>query len=57
MDDFLNRSEMAKISSIFAMQFLDKTPNLDKKEFCSQYSDMWKVEDDMKFFITESCEL
>ena len=57
MDDFLNRSEMAKISSIFATEFLDKTPNEKKKEFCSQYSDMRKVEDDMKFFITESCEL
>ena len=57
MDDFLNRSEMAKISSIFATEFLDKTPDTKKKEFCSQYSDMWKVEDDMKFFIAESCEL
>ena len=57
MDDLLNRSEMAKISSIFATEFLDKTPDKNKKEFCSQYSDMWKVEDDMKFFITESCEL
>ena len=57
MDDPLNRSEMAKISSIFATEFLDKVPNEKKKELCSQYSDMWKVEDDMKFFITQACEL
>ena len=57
MDDPLNRSEMAKISSIFAEQFLDKLPNDKKQEFCSQYPDLWKVEDDMKFFIIESCKL
>ena len=57
MDDPLNRSEMAKISSIFAIEFLDKVPNEKKKEFCSQYPDLWKVESDMQFFITESCEL
>ena len=57
MDDPLNRSEMAKISSIFATQFLDKVPNEKKKEFCSQYPDLWKVTSDMEAFIIESCEL
>ena len=57
MDEPLNRSEMAKISSIFATQMLNKAPNEEKKEFCSQYPDLWKVEDDMKLFIIESCEL
>ena len=57
MDDPLNRSEMAKIVTIFATEFLDKVPDEKKKEFCSQYSDMWKVEDDMKLFISKSCEL
>ena len=57
MDERLNRSEMAKISSIFATQMLNKVPNEEKREFCSQYPDLWKVEDDMKLFIIESCEL
>ena len=57
MDDPLNRSEMAKISSIFATQFLDKVPNENKKEFCSQYPDLWKVTSDMEAFIIQSCEL
>ena len=48
---------MAKITSIFATEFLDKTPDESKQKICSQYSDMRKVNSEMKFFITQSCEL
>ena len=48
---------MAKIVSLFATQFLDKVPDESKQYACSQYSDMWKVNSEMKFFITQSCEL
>ena len=57
MEDDLNRSEMAKISSLFATEFLDKVPDESKQYFCSQYSDMWKLDNEMKFFVTQSCEL
>ncbi|MBO7095320.1 hypothetical protein J6V86_04015 [bacterium] len=57
MDDYLNRSEMAKISSIFATDFLGREPNEGKQKFCSHYSDLWKVDAEMKFFIIQSCEL
>ena len=53
----LRRSEMAKISSIFATDFLDKIPDESKQYLCSQYSDMRKSNNEMKFFITQSCEL
>ena len=57
MNDILNRSEMAKIISIFATEFLDKIPDESKQRECSQYLDMRKVDNEMKFFITQSCEL
>jgi hypothetical protein len=31
---------MAKISSIFAIEFLGKNPDESKQNFCSQYLDM-----------------
>ena len=57
MWDFLNRSEMAKITTIFATKFRWETPDENKKEFCSKYSDLWKVEEDTKEYIIQSCEL
>ncbi len=57
LNDWLNRQEMAKISSIFAIEFLGKNPDESKQNFCSQYLDMWKVDNEMKFFISQSCEL
>ena len=57
LDDPLNRQEMAKISTLFATKFVDKSPNIKKRTSCSQYSDLWKVTSDMEEFIIESCEL
>jgi len=57
LNDWLNRQEMAKISSIFAIEFLGKDPNESKQNFCSKYLDMWKVDNEMKFFIVQSCKL
>ena len=57
LSDPLNRSEMAKITSIFATEFLGKIPDESKQKICSKYSDMWKVDNEMKYFITQSCEL
>ncbi len=57
LDEYLNRSEMAKISTIFATQFRWETPDEEKKEFCSRFSDLWKVEEDTKEYIIQSCEL
>ena len=57
LDDPLNRQEMAKISTLFATKFVDKSPNTKKRASCSQYSDLWKVTSDMEEFIIESCEL
>jgi hypothetical protein len=57
LDDPLNRQEMAKISTLFATKFVDKSPNTKKRTACSQYSDLWKVTSDMEEFIIESCEL
>lgn len=57
LDDLLNRQEMAKISTIFATKFHWETPNKNKREDCSQYSDLWKVTSDMEEFIIQSCEL
>ena len=57
LEDPLNRQEMAKISTLFATKFVDKSPNTKKRTSCSQYSDLWKVTSDMEEFIIESCEL
>lgn len=57
LDDPLNRQEMAKISTIFAIKFATKTPDTNKRTACSQYSDLWKVTSDMEEFIIQSCEL
>ena len=56
-DDPLNRAEMAKISSIFDVNFLWKTPDESKKSVCSQYPDIKKLWDDLHYFVVQSCEL
>ena len=56
-DSLLKRQEMAKISSIFATKFYWKRPDESKKEFCSQYADLNSVNNDMKHYIIQSCEL
>ena len=57
LDDYLNRQEMAKISTIFATKFHGETPNEAKRKDCSQYPDLWKTTSDMQEFIKQSCEL
>jgi hypothetical protein len=57
MNDILNRQEMAKITTIFASKFKNNTPNEDKRDFCSQYPDLWKTTEDMQEYIIQSCEL
>ena len=57
MDDLLNRQEMAKITTIFASKFKNNTPNEAKRDFCSQYPDLWKTTEDMQEYIIQSCEL
>ena len=57
LDEYMNRSEMAKISTIFATEFRWETPDESKREFCSKFSDLWKVEEDTKEYIIQSCEL
>jgi len=57
LNEDLNRQEMAKISSIFAIKFYWKVPDESKKEFCSKYADLYKVEDHIKYYIAQSCEL
>ena len=55
--DYLTRSEMAKLSSIFATKMLWKTPDKSKEDFCSQYVDLSKLNTEMKSYVIESCEL
>ena len=59
MNDPINRAEMAKISSIFDINFLWKTPDESKEYECSQYSDisipdLWE---ELRYFVVQSCEL
>jgi hypothetical protein len=55
--DSLTRSEMAKLSSIFATKVLWKMPDESKQNFCSQFADLWKLNTEMKSYVIESCEL
>lgn len=57
LGDSLNRSEMAKISSIFAMKFLGKNPDESKVNFCSKFSDLTKLTHYMRNFVVNTCEL
>ena len=55
--DYLTRSEMAKLSSVFAIKILGKTPDESKQDFCSQYADLLKANAEIKSYIVQSCEL
>ena len=57
MKDFLNRAEMAKLVSNFALNVLSKMSDEDKQKICSEYSDLWNVDENMKYFIVSSCKL
>lgn len=57
LEEFLTREQMAKISSIFAIKFLEQIPNEAKRFSCSQYMDMDRVTEDLKEYVIESCEL
>lgn len=57
LGDSLNRSEMAKISSIFATKFLGKNPDESKVNFCSNFSDLTKLTHYMRNFVVNTCEL
>ena len=55
--DYLIRSEMAKISSIFATKMLWEKPDESKQDFCSQLTDLSKLDEETRSYIIESCEL
>jgi surface protein len=55
--DYLTRSQMAKISSIFATKVLWKLPDESKYNFCSQFADISTLNTEMKSYVIESCEL
>ena len=55
--DNLIRSEMAKISSIFATKLLWEKPDEDKQDFCSKLTDLSKLDEETRSYIIESCEL
>ena len=57
MGDPITRSEMAKVISLFAIEFLGKVPDESKQYACSQFRDTQRLDNEMKFFITQSCEL
>jgi len=59
MFEDLTRAEMAKISSIFATKFYDKVPDTsaEKSYACSQYADLADVNEELQWYIIQSCEL
>ena len=52
-----NRQEMAKISSIFASKLFWKTPDTNKQDVCSKFTDLNKLNNEMKSYIIQICEL
>ncbi len=57
LGDSLTRSEMAKLSSIFATNVLWETPDESKQEFCSQFADISKLNGEMRDYVIKACEL
>jgi len=57
LGDSLTRSEMAKLSSIFATNVLWETPDESKQEFCSQFADLSKLNGEMRNYVIKACEL
>lgn len=57
LGDSLTRSEMAKLSSIFATNVLWETPDESKQEFCSQFADISKLNGEMREYVIKACEL
>ncbi len=57
LGDPLTRSEMAKLSSIFATNVLWETPDESKQEFCSQFADLSKLNGEMRNYVIKACEL
>ena len=57
LGDSLTRSEMAKISSIFATKVLWKTPDESKQSFCSKFVDLQELDVEMRDYVIKVCEL
>ena len=59
MFEDLTRAEMAKISSIFAIKFFNKVPDISAEKIyaCSQYLDLGEVNEELQSYIIQSCEL
>ena len=54
--DGITRAEMAKMISVYAEKFTDKTPDLSNYA-CMKFSDLEGINGELRVFIMKACQL